>query len=49
MRPSYVLVDYENVHCLRAGALSLRHLGRAGTPQEAARPSAEANVRPIAI
>lgn len=26
MRPSYVLVDYENVRCLRTGALTLRHV-----------------------
>lgn len=25
MRPSYVLVDYENVHCLMTDALTLRH------------------------
>lgn len=26
MRPSYVLVDYENVRCLRTGTLTLRHV-----------------------
>lgn len=49
MRPSYMLVDYENVHCLRTGTLTLRHSRTCGKPQEAACLNTEANVRPIAI
>lgn len=50
MRPSYVLVGYENVHCLRAGALTLRHsrtcgnAPRSGSPQHKGERSANSHL-----
>lgn len=41
MRPSYVLVDYENVHCLMTDALTLRHSRTCGVASKTARPGTD--------
>ena len=52
MRARYLPVDYENVHCLKAGIFDTKALRTCGKPSEAQirggppkRPSAEASAR----
>lgn len=45
MRPRYLLVGFENVHCLKAGIFDTKALRTCGKPSEAARPVAQAQRR----